>query len=151
MTGDNKTTVNIIAHNLRHAGFSQIRSHFILSLVILYIMKYNSAFPPWVKEGLHPIFLGTPIVHQQAQDLLSHIDVIPQLLELSRHSPKMTRYDGDSVPRGARRSTLHDSGCIANMVDFKSSWSEETVRAHIDHLFKGIIYTSKPYPRLGRL
>ena len=60
----------------------------------------------------------------------------------------LTRHDGDSVPRGARRSTLHDSGRIANMVHFKSSWSEETVRRHIEHLFKGIIDTSKPYPRL---
>ena len=59
----------------------------------------------------------------------------------------LTRHDGDRVPRGARRAALHDSGRIANMVDFKSCWSEQTVREHIEHLFKGVIDTTKPYPR----
>ena len=59
----------------------------------------------------------------------------------------LTKEDGDAVPRGAKRGKLHDEGRIANMVDFKSSWSEETVRAHIEHHFKGVIDTSKPYPR----
>ena len=59
----------------------------------------------------------------------------------------LTKDDGDSVPRGAKRGKLHDDGRIANMVDLKSSWSEETVRAHIEHHFKGIIDTNKPYPR----
>lgn len=59
----------------------------------------------------------------------------------------LTRADGDSVPRGSRRSVLYDGGRIANMVDFQSSWSEERVRGHIEHSFKGLIDLDKPYPR----
>ena len=61
----------------------------------------------------------------------------------------LTKQDGDSDPRGVRRGELHDYGSIANMVDFKSSQSEDTVRAHdiIEHNFKGLIDTSKPYAR----
>ena len=59
----------------------------------------------------------------------------------------LTRGDGDSIPRGTKRSVLYDSGRIANMVDFQSSWSEERVRGHIEHSFKGLIDLEKPYPR----
>ena len=55
--------------------------------------------------------------------------------------------DGDSIPRGARRSILYDSGRIVNMVDFKSNWSEQEVRGHIEHCFKDVIDKTKPYPR----
>ena len=59
----------------------------------------------------------------------------------------LTRNDSEGVPRGTRRSVPYNSGCIANMVDFQSSWSEERVRGHIENCFKGIIDLENPYPR----
>ena len=59
----------------------------------------------------------------------------------------LAKSDGDCIPRGARRSAMYDRGKIVNMVDFKSSWSEQEVRGHIEHCFKNVIDLNKPYPR----
>ena len=59
----------------------------------------------------------------------------------------LTPADGDFLPRGTKRATLHDEGRIANIVEFQSSWSERKVREHIENCFKEIIDPEKPYPR----
>ena len=59
----------------------------------------------------------------------------------------LTRADGDYIPRGSRRSVLHDESRIANMVDFQSSWTEQQVMERIESCFKGLIDVAKPYPR----
>ena len=59
----------------------------------------------------------------------------------------LTAADGDSVPRGSKRAVLHNDSRIANMVDFRSSWTEQEVIQRIDSCFKGIIDVAQPSPR----
>lgn len=46
--------------------------------------------------------------------------------------------EGTVIPRGCRKSAMHDKGRIANMVDFDISWSERTVREKIELRFPNI-------------
>ena len=52
--------------------------------------------------------------------------------------------EGAAIPRGAQKSSMHDKGHIANMVDFDISWSEHKVREIESRL---PVDRSKPYPR----
>ena len=54
--------------------------------------------------------------------------------------------EGAAIPRGARKSSMHDKGHIANMVDFDISWSEHKGREKIESRLP-VIDRSKPYPR----
>ena len=93
-------------------------------------MKYISGFPPLHKQGLAPYVprhtyrapaAARPIPRRRASSLVAILKSFTKDIIL------LTKQDGDGVPRGARRGTLHDYRRIANMVDFKSSWGEETV------------------------
>ena len=53
----------------------------------------------------------------------------------------------DSVPRGKKKSLLHDKNQVADAMDFYPSWTEQMVREKIEGSFKNALDFSKPFPR----
>lgn len=116
-------------------------------IIMQYKVKCNGDFPHSPNQDSHPTLPATPTEHQLAVHILWRTPIAAIAKTFTKDIILLTKADGDCVPRGSKRSSLYDSGRIANMVDFQSSWSEERVRGHIEHSFKGLIDLNKPYPR----
>ena len=51
------------------------------------------------------------------------------------------------VPRGTTRQSLHDQGCIADLLEIAGDWGQVEVFQLLEKTFESILDNSRPSPR----